>query len=266
LKMDSYRTTAAEAQREGSAGMADLTANLAVPLAKPLRLGHKARRIRYRVTLEGKNPADVFVAGPSQQVKPLAGQAAEITVLALRPNDGQSPAAASDAPTDDDRQPNNLVQSDDPLVVAMAREAAGDETDAWKLATRLEQFVHRAITRKDFSQAFATAAEVARTREGDCTEHAVLLAALARARGIPARVAIGLVYLGSSSAFAYHMWDEVFVGGRWIPLDATLAQGGIGAAHLKLATSNLKGASAFTSFLPVVEVIGRLKIEVLDEE
>ena len=41
----------------------------------------------------------------------------------------------------------------------------------------------------------ATAAEVARSREGDCTEHAVLLAALARARGIPARVAMGLVYV-----------------------------------------------------------------------
>jgi hypothetical protein len=51
--------------------------------------------------------------------------------------------------------------------------------------------------------------------------------------------------------------------GIWIPIDATLAQGGIAADHLKLAHSNLKGASAYSSFLPVVQVVGRLKIEIM---
>ena len=92
----------------------------------------------------------------------------------------------------------------------------------------------------------------------------MLLAALVRARGIPARVAIGLVY--QDQKFLYHMWDEVYLGGRWIPLDATLAQGGIGAAHLKLAHSNLEGASAYASVLPVAQVAGRLKIELLEVE
>jgi hypothetical protein len=47
-------------------------------------------------------------------------------------------------------------------------------------------------------------------------------------------------------------------------MDATLAQGGIGAAHLKLVHSNLAGASALSCFLPVAQVIGRLKVEILD--
>ena len=47
-------------------------------------------------------------------------------------------------------------------------------------------------------------------------------------------------------AFGYHMWTEVYVDKRWIPVDATLAAGGIGAAHLKIAQSNLQGASAFS--------------------
>jgi transglutaminase-like putative cysteine protease len=134
------------------------------------------------------------------------------------------------------------------------------------VAVALERYVRQNITRKDFSQAFATAAEVARSRNGDCTEHALLLAALARVCGIPARVAVGLVYVEPSAAFGYHMWTEVYVAGVWIPADATLGRGGIGAAHLKLANSNLRTGDAFASFLPVLNVMGRLKIEVLREE
>ncbi len=50
----------------------------------------------------------------------------------------------------------------------------------------MERFVNREVTKKNFSQTFASAAEVARSRKGDCTEHAVFLMALCRARGIPA--------------------------------------------------------------------------------
>jgi transglutaminase-like putative cysteine protease len=60
------------------------------------------------------------------------------------------------------------------------------------------------------------------------------------------------------------MWTEVYVDGRWIPVDGTLAQGGIGAGHLEIAHSNLKGASAYSAFLPVVQVLGRLSIKIID--
>jgi transglutaminase-like putative cysteine protease len=148
--------------------------------------------------------------------------------------------------------------------VAAARKAAGDLKDPWQVAVALERATRDLITKPDYSQGFASAAEVIESGAGDCTEHAVLLAALARARGIPARVAIGLVYVDRQ--FLYHMWSEVFVDGRWIPLDGTLARGGIGAAHLKLSHSNLQGASAFSAMLPVAQVAGRLRIEILDVE
>jgi len=113
---------------------------------------------------------------------------------------------------------------------------------------------------------FGRASEVARSREGDCTEHAVLLAALCRARGIPARVAMGLVHSEAAGGFAYHMWTECWLGGRWMPLDATLGQGGIGAAHLKLGHSSLDGAAAIGSLLPSLRVVGGLSIRVLAVE
>jgi transglutaminase-like putative cysteine protease len=136
------------------------------------------------------------------------------------------------------------------------------------VAVALEQFVRGAITEKNFSQAFATAAEVAQTREGDCTEHAVLLAALLRARRIPARCAMGLVYFpqADGAGFAYHMWTEAWINDRWIPLDGTLGRGGIGGGHLELAHSNLKGAGPYAAFLPVFRVLGQLELEVIQEE
>ena len=148
----------------------------------------------------------------------------------------------------------------------MAREARGDAREPVAVALALERYVHSAITSKNFSQAFATAAEVAQSREGDCTEHAVLLAALARACNIPSRAAIGLVYVERDGGFGYHMWTELYVSGQWLPMDATLGQGGIGAAHIKLADTSLDGAAAYSSLLPVVQVVGQLKISVLSAE
>ena len=134
-------------------------------------------------------------------------------------------------------------------VVELASRAKGDARDPLALAIQLERVVHESVERKDYSRAFDSAADVARKLQGDCTEHAVLLAAMCRARGIPARVASGLV--AYREGFAYHMWTEVWITDRWVPLDATLGKAGIGAGHLKLAESSLDGANAYSAFLPV---------------
>lgn len=128
----------------------------------------------------------------------------------------------------------------------------------------MEKFVHQKIRTKDFSTALATASEVARSLEGDCTEHAVLLAALLRARGIPSRVAIGLVYAPRHSGFAGHMWTEAFLDGRWVPLDATLGRGGIAATHIKMSDSSLAGDSAVPvgAFFSVTMLLGRMQIDI----
>ena len=63
------------------------------------------------------------------------------------------------------------------------------------LAYALRDLVHMHISSKHLSTAYASASETARTGSGDCTEHAVLLAAVLKARSIPARVCHGLVYV-----------------------------------------------------------------------
>jgi transglutaminase-like putative cysteine protease len=224
------------------------------------------------VHLASDDPAKVFCCGSLQQVASLDPHTAEITVRRFESGaagfadvpDGSEQARR--LPTEDDRAPNNLIQSDDEEVRRLAYSVAPDETDPTKLAVALESGVKEFVTLKNLTQAFDTAAEVARNREGDCTEHAVLLAGLARARGIPARVAIGLVYSPATQSFVFHMWDELWTGQQWMPLDATLGRGGIGAAHLKLTDSNLAGAQAYSCFLPVAQVVGQLKIQILEVE
>ena len=263
---ESFLTTREVAQDTRGLAQLDFNLDLAVPVDRPLVPPHATRRVRYRLTLGRGDPAAAFVSGPSQQVKSIDPHTAEVTVYALRPGQaGGAPGASDDPPAEEDRRPSSFIQSDNPKIAALAQKIAGDKTDPWQKAVALERFVHGYVALKGFSQGFATAADVVESREGDCTEHAVLLAAICRAAGIPARVAVGLVY--QDQKFLFHMWTEVYVGKRWTPIDATLARGGIGAAHLKLAHSSLQGGSAFSAVLSVANVLARgLKVEVLEVE
>lgn len=264
MGLDTYRASKAETLDKADAAELDLLAGTMVKLDRPLPDVHQSKEMSYRIHLEQGDPASLFITGPNQTVKSVDAHTAEITIHAIRPGTPGNAAAASDPPTDDDLRPNSFIQSDDPTIVADAAKAVGDETDPWRMAVALERYVQREVKQKGYSQAFATAAEVAKTREGDCTEHAVFLAALGRARGIPSRVAIGLVYIPGVNAFGYHMWTEMYIGRRWIPMDGTLALGGIGAGHLEIAHTNLKGVSVYSAFLPVVQILGRLQITVVD--
>ncbi len=254
------RATALKANRHAVLDLADVSL---VPVQPALDAPHQTRRIRYRAQLSHGDPSRVFRTGSSQTVRRLDEQTAEITVLANGPA-APLPARPEEGPTEADRQPSPWIQSDDPTVRSLAREAVGKAQDPAEQALAIESFVHEALTQKDFSTAFATAAEVARSRSGDCTEHAVLTAALCRAQGLPARVVVGLVYVQSKQAFAFHMWNTVWIGDRWVPLDATLGRGGTGAAHLGLSDSALDAGQSLTSFLPVIQVLGQLKLEILE--
>lgn len=88
----------------------------------------------------------------------------------------------------------------------------------------VDRYVDRYIEKKDFQRGFDVASRVAARKEGDCTEHAVLLAALARAFGCPARLVLGIALVpweGRLFAFG-HAWVEVAEGGSWRLADAAL--------------------------------------------
>jgi hypothetical protein len=262
-KIEIFRTTRELAESTADDAKIDLAFDVAVPLDRRLPNGRETRRAVYEVTMDGGDPAKLFPQSAGQQVAAHDAGAALVTVTAVEP---LLEAAASSQTDPSYLRSSSLAQRDDPRVAAMAREAADKSLTGWPLAVALEKYVRQKVAIKDYSQAFASAAEVAVTRQGDCTEHAVLLAALLRARGVPARAAMGLVYQDRGPTFAYHMWNEAWINGQWVPLDATLGRGGIGATHLKLADSNLAGAAAYSSFLPVLQVMGRLQVRLVEAE
>lgn len=155
--------------------------------------------------------------------------------------------------------PSPTIQSDDDEIVKTAAKALDGERNAWRAAKALELFVFRSIKKKGYGTAFATAKEVQRNREGDCTEHAVWLAALLRAAGIPSKIATG-VTLGEGY-FVHHMWTEAWVG-QWVALDATLGEPSVDPAHIELADSPLEGIGPGEKILATMQAFGRLRIEV----
>ena len=101
-----------------------------------------------------------------------------------------------------------------------------------------------------------SATDVLRERRAECQGHAYLLAALARALGIPARIVNGIVYSEAHGGFLYHTWNELWIDGRgWRPVDATFAQPHADATHLKL----IEGESP-ADLTPLVGLIGTVRV------
>ena len=84
---------------------------------------------------------------------------------------------------------------------------------------------------------------------------------MCRAAGIPARTAVGLVYVDSLGGFGFHMWNEVYVNRRWVAVDATFRQSEVDATHIKLGDSSLSTVAPYESFMSVVRVFNRMKID-----
>jgi hypothetical protein len=277
LQQQAVRTTKADALALSSGGPLDIMTASTVPITGKLVPSARSKRAVYRAHVKSGQIAGLFADCPSQRVKPIDDQTVELTVIAVRPlhkpeaqatdtaAKRRSPAAEDTAPSDADSASSAFIQANDSLIHQMASQAT-KEIDAWNIACDLESFVQRTVKNKNYSQAFATAADVARSLEGDCTEHALLLAALCRAKKIPARAAFGLIYYPPKRGFAYHMWTEAWISDRWVPMDATLGLGGIGADHIKLGDSNFAGNSPLTDLLAVVQILGRLDLHVLEVE
>jgi hypothetical protein len=265
LDQESIRVSKEEALRPAEPAGFDLLVDAVVKLKPPAPDFARVRRLVYRARLKTGRIGGVFSEGASQRVRVIDEKTAEVEVLAARPG---IPAEAppQEPPTTDETQPTTLVQSDDAEVRRMAGAAAADQSDPWTIATALERHIHANLRQKNYSQAFASAAEVARSLEGDCTEHAVLLAACLRARGIPARVAFGLVYVPALEGFAYHMWTEAWIAERWIGLDGTRGRGGIDCDHIQLGHSSLQGAKTYQDIFKVAVVFRQLELSVVAAE
>lgn len=151
-----------------------------------------------------------------------------------------------------------FVESDHPAIRSRAAEIVGDETDPWRRALAIHEWVFTHLDKAPAIQ-LPSAVEVLATLRGDCNEHTVLYTALARAAGIPTRMAIGIVWSDAYDGFYYHAWPEVYAAG-WRRLDPTLGQTAADATHVKLLSGGIAEWPRLLAFL------GQIELTVLDIE
>lgn len=188
--------------------------------------------MRYRVHVSG-HIGRSFITTDEQQVTALGGDDWMIDV-------GGAHAGRQAPPQPADSEPNAWLQSDAPAIRRLAARAVGGAHGDLQRMRRLRQFVSGYITGHGLDVGYASALEVLDSREGDCTEYAVLLAAMARAQRIPARVVSGMVYAdrfaGNARQFIPHEWVQAWVDGRWQSFDAALRH--FDSTHLALASGD----------------------------
>ncbi len=129
----------------------------------------------------------------------------------------------------------NVIPSylQDSFVIDFNEKSTSEFTSGFKInqqmpikLKKLEAYVDEYIDKPTYVNGFHIASIVATQRSGDCTEYAVLLAALSRSLDLPARVIIGTVIIEQKdkvNAFG-HAWVEVWQDEKWHILDAALYQ------------------------------------------
>jgi len=180
------------------------------------------------------------------------------------PSGGSFPYRGNDPELLEAVKPTSYLQSDDEEIIKLARQAIGDTDNASEAAQRIESFVGDYISRRSLSVGYASASEVAQTRQGDCTEFALLAAAMCRAVGIPAQVVMGVVYVDNfgmiTETFGGHAWVRVYIDGKWVGLDSAFASaglGGYGPGHIALAL----GHGDPGDFFNLINTVGQFTIE-----
>lgn len=240
------RETRTEALKRDKRGPAVDIISLTMIPSEPIKSSSQVRHLRAR--LRGV-PLKNFQLQSDRQT--LSGEVIDITV--------QDPAASFPVPYSgtDLREyllPSALIQSDDPKIKNTAARILGGQRDSRQAARILNEWVYNNLEKKPVVS-IPSALEILEQRVGDCNEHTTLFTALARAAGIPTRMAGGIVYM--NNGFYYHAWPEVWLG-QWIAVDPTFNQFPADATHIRFVIGNLDQQTE------IMRLVGKLNVDVLE--
>jgi hypothetical protein len=224
-------------------------------LVRPERPIGNARAVTgLRVALSGTERVP-----PSDAWQRCAKERREIVCAVGRAAPAAAPGAGTASLRERYLQPSIAAQSADPAVLRLAATITrGAATDGERIA-RILGWLDENIEKAPID-AFS-ALDVLKQRKAECQGHAYLYTALARAAGVPTRVASGLVYSEQFQGFLYHSWAESLVEARWQAVDPIFGQKAADATHLKLVEGeNLE------DLMPLTESVGKLGLRVLEVE
>jgi len=232
---------------------------------EPLDNVGSAKSITYNLSPVNQTDSLIISPNDNQEVRRMSNGKVILTVEpVVAPTGVRFPYKGNDPVAMEALEPTRYVESNEQVIIDLARRAVGNTSDAAEAARRIETFVADYVTDKSLSVGYASAVDVAASRQGDCSEHAVLTAALCRAVGIPAQVVTGLAYVSQWSTlqngFGGHAWVQVYLGDKWVGLDAAFKSAGFGgydAGHIALAAGNGNPED----FLNLVNTMGQFEIE-----
>lgn len=272
ISMKMYRTTKEAALKEG----APPEMFLDTIISANSDVSRDAQEVRYRIQLRpgGKNTLADFPDTDMQTFKRIDDRSAFITV---RRTDWKTLKNVVDAELTLPEaikpflKPSAVCDSGYRKIKRMSIKASRPGEVPTTRADKMRKYVTDYISRKGLDVGFATATEVAETRGGDCTEHAVLLAAVARASGIPARGVGGLVGVPSSFRkdakgpmdFGFHMWTQVYIHGKWVDIDAAMRQTDCDPTHIALSIIPLGDGDMMGDVWNIIPMLGQLEIEIV---
>lgn len=148
----------------------------------------------------------------------------------------------------------SFIQSENKEIINLAKVIVKGEKNAYLAAKKINKWLFENI-KKVPVVSIPSAVDVLKTKEGDCNEHTVLFAALARSLGIPVKVNVGLAY--TNGRFYYHAWVSVYIG-AWVDMDPTFGQDIADVMHIKLIEGDIDKQ------LDIIRLIGRIKLEVIE--
>ncbi|MCF8079280.1 MAG: transglutaminase-like domain-containing protein [Desulfobacterales bacterium] len=223
----------------------------AVSISSNVDLSRARELDRLRVEISGIDLQRLDLGGSRQQ---MTGSVLTVTKESLEGLPQRLTDESLDALADPYLSPTPFIQSDHPRIRKLAGEVTAKSRTPLERVRLLLAWIHSNIEQRpvvSMPDALATL----QNRVGDCNEHAVLMAALARAAGVPAEIEAGLVYL--RGRFFYHAWNRVYVG-RWITVDALFDQIPADVSHIRLA------AGSPEQQVDLMSVIGRVRLTVLE--
>ncbi|XZE54946.1 transglutaminase-like domain-containing protein [Planctomycetaceae bacterium SH139] len=284
LNLQMYRSDEATATSLESP-IQGLVADFKIPLDKTIDGARPLRAVGFIIQPKGdQNALQWLPQTDKQNVKADGGKfQVAITDTRAATETGDEQADIAEPPGPGDKRPGSLIQSEASLIQQLADQVRG--ADKAELALELANLVHTHLRQPSSADSFASALSAANSGSGDCTEHALLLAALCRARGIPARIAAGLIYEdGTATAtqqeseteavsqteaeantdephLRFHMWTEVYIDEQWVGLDATLESGQTSLDRITMLRDNLAERTDFSLFQTVRQAAETMQIE-----
>ena len=272
----SFRTTPVTAQAVASLFELQALEVRSIPLQGAIQTqldGAVSESTTYRVTHESKDPFSLFSDRTNQRIRSLDAKSAEVSVFSVNESQELVGGIAAEERVD----PNTLASTElipasstfvaklASAILASAQELDPEKATVSEKVRACQKELFKRIQFKEFDNQVHSINQVIRLKKANAVEHAILMTAVCRSLKIPARIAFGYQYNGSSDAPAmrFHAWVEYRDSDKWIPIDSTEKDPGLKLDRIKVIESSYSDSNPYDPFLNVVRMMAELEIKVL---